>query len=254
MAKKKPLFKTYTQQDDKRLKTLVSDFNKKRNLMQKQLGFQPPKLKYSDLASAVSSRAEYNRIMNVYGRYLRPGAERIYTNSSGIKFTMWERNENRYALMRINNRRAKRLEELQVKFDPQQMGRMEHLNLKPAKNWTETYTDSSNFNKYFRSLQHQANVDYWKRGEETYKKNYLRVFEQEFKGTKGYKEARSMLLKLDPGFMVESTAKNSRLTLHFVYGYEDKQMRLAAITEQWKEVTKTSKGTRTKTTTRKRKL
>lgn len=236
MARKKPLFKTYTAADDRRLKALVSDFNKKRNAMQKDLGYQPPKIKYSELAKGIESRAEYNRVMSVYGRYLRPGSERIYTNSSGIKFTRWERNENRYALMRINNRRAKKLEELQIKFNPQEMGRMESLNLRPAKNWTETYNDPSNFNKYFRSLQHQANADYWRRGEETYKENYMKALDAEFHGMKGLKELKKVLRSVSGRQMLEATGWDATLSAHFVYGYEDKQMRLNHILVTWKEV------------------
>lgn len=238
MARKKPLFKTYTAQDDRRLKTLVSDFNKKRNVMQKELGYQPPKIKYSELASQIGSRAEYNRVLSVYGRYLRPGSERIYTNSSGIKFTSWERNENRYAIQRINNRRAKRLSELQIKFSEGQMGRMEDLNLLPAKNWTETYKDTSNFNKYFRSLQHQANVDYWKRGEDRYKENYLTALDAEFYGMKDLKQLKRILKGVSGRQMLEATGWDATLTAHFVYGYEDKQMRLSHILVRWKEVVK----------------
>lgn len=236
MAKKKPLFKTYTAQDDRRLKALVSDFNKKRNVMQKALGYQPPKIKYSEIASNIGSRAEYNRVMSVYGRYLRPGAEKIYSNSGGIKFTAWERNENRYAIQRINNRRAKKLNELQIKFDPQQMGRMENLNLKPTKNWTESYKDPSNFNKYFRSLQHQANVDYWQRGEERYKKNYLTALDAEFHGMKELRTLKKLLKDVTGKQMLEATGYDVTLTAHFVYGYEDKKMRLNHILERWKEV------------------
>lgn len=245
MPKKKPLFKTYTVQDDRRLKQLVADFNRKRSVMQKELGNQPPKLKYSELAKTIGSRGEYNRVLNVYGRYLRPGAEKIHTNESGIHFTRWERDENRYAIMRINNRRAKRLQELQIKFNPQEMGRMEDLNLKPARNWTDSYTDSSNFNKYFKSLQHQANVDYWKRGAETYKRNYLKALKDEFKGTPGYAKLRSMLSKLTPEEMLESTSLHYSVQLHFVYGFEDKQMRLDKITETWKMVYKQKYGDKT---------
>lgn len=122
---------------------------------------------------------------------------------------------------------------------------MEDLNLKPARNWTDSYTDSSNFNKYFKSLQHQANVDYWKRGAETYKRNYLKALKDEFKGTPGYAKLRSMLSKLTPEEMLESTSLHYSVQLHFVYGFEDKQMRLDKITETWKMVYKQKYGDKT---------
>lgn len=96
MARK--LFKTFTINDANRLKTVVSAFNKKRNRADKTIGNQPPKILYSEITRNITSRAEYNRVINVYSRYLKPGKEKTYKNNSGTVVTKWLRDESRYAI------------------------------------------------------------------------------------------------------------------------------------------------------------
>ena len=64
-------FKTWTQKDADKLKQLVKDFNRKRREFESPVTPQPPKITYGELKKAISSRAEYNRVMGVYGRYLK---------------------------------------------------------------------------------------------------------------------------------------------------------------------------------------
>lgn len=82
-------------------------------------------------------------------------------------------------------------------------------------------------------------------GADTYKRNYLKALNDEFKGTPGYANLRSMLSKLTPEEMLESTSQHYSVQLHFVYGFEDKKMRLNKIAETWETVYKQKYGNKT---------
>lgn len=214
---KKP-FKTWRTKDADKLKELVKSFNKKRAFFDDAVSPQPPKIKYSELLKDIHSREEYKRVISVYSRYLKPGAERPYRNTQGLKITQWEKNEMHYATIRINNSRKKQLEKLNVSSYKGSMGLIEANNLLPKTDFTRTFSnDRTKFHKYWKSAQYQANVNYWQFGEQRYKDNYIKAIRQELNGSKRFKTLLFKLKKLSGAQLLEFAADNPILQLEFIY-------------------------------------
>lgn len=233
MAKK--FFSTYTKSDANRLKALVRDFNRKRNDAEKTIGYQPPKIKYSEITQTIRSRQEYNRVYNTYARYLKRGAEKKYTNSSGITTTRWMRNEINYAIQRINNARAKKRAEYENLPGGIRRRAYDDLNLEQRKNHADTITSRSYLNKYFQSVQNEAGFNYYSIGDENYKKNYLKSLRTQYGGVPGYNELRKLVSSIPPSKLLQASAQNPTFTIDFNYGQEEAQLRVEYLTEKFNE-------------------
>lgn len=211
-------FKTWTQKDANKLKQLVKDFNRKRREFESPVTPQPPKITYGELKKTISSRAEYNRVMGVYGRYLRPGAERPYKNNYGLRITQWERKEAIYANRRINADRARTLKKLNPSTTRGTMGTVEANNLAPRTDFTATYTGGrENYLKYWKSAQKQANVNYRENMNAALKQNYLKAMARELNAATNYKELRKLVNSLTVDELMEGMSADPVLGMEFVY-------------------------------------
>lgn len=225
-------FKTFKATDASALKKIVSAFNRKRNRAEKKYGYQPEKIKYSELIENISSRQEFNRIKNVYSRYLKPGQEKLYTNNSGITTTRWLRNEANYAIRRINNARMAKKEEIGLNRELSRQT-IDELNLRPRTNHIKTITNQGYINKYFKSLQKNANIDYYRKGEEQYKKNYLKSLRDVYGNVPGFNELYTLVKNLPGSTLISAAADNPTFSISFQYGFEDTSLRVEYLIEQW---------------------
>lgn len=226
-------FKTFTKNDANTLKKIVRDFNKKRNYVSKTIPGQPSKILYSEIISNVSSRAEFNRVKAVYSRYLRKGAERPIRNESGVVTTRWLRNENRYALQRINNQRAAQRKHYESLPGDLRKRAYEELGLIPKKDFTNTITTKTYLNRYFKGLQTQANPDYFDDREERYKKNYLKALRDELSGTPGFRKLYDQVKSIDGQTLLEAVSRSPTFEINFIYGFEEGEIRTEYLLEQW---------------------
>lgn len=232
---KKP-FKTYTDLDALRLKELVSAFNSKVTQVSKTptlKSAQPERIKYRDLIKDIRSRSDYNRTYAVYSRYLRRGAEKIYTNESGLRITRWLRNETNYAVQRINALRAKKrkqFEQLPGKLRP---GALDELNLNPKKSFIKTVTTKSAANKMFKAQVRQANESYFVTGGEKYKANYLKSLKVNYSGLPGFNMLYNFIKELSAQLLLEAVSQDPTFLIEFNYGFDDGEIRMQYLQEQW---------------------
>lgn len=226
-------FSTFTKADSAKLKSVVSQFNKKRNQAAKTIQAQPERIKYSEIIKTVRSRAEFNRVVNVYSRYLKRGAEKTYTNQSGAVTTRWQRNENRYAAQRINAARARKREQIGATSKAIQ----EELNLVPFRDHTKTITTTEGLRKYSEGLQRQANSQYFALGEAAYKRNYLQSLVTVYEGLPGFRKLYKFIQGLSGADLLEGAARDPTLEISFQYGFEEASMKLEYLTEAWSEYT-----------------
>lgn len=231
-------FKTFSAKDAEKLKGLVSSFNRKITEVSKTptlAGAQPARIKYSELTKNIRTRAEYNRIYNVYSRYLKRGAERIYTNESGVRLTRWIRDESTIATRRVNNARAKTLKRFESLPQPLRVEARNDLNLEPRRNSIKTIIDKNYSDKYFKGLQRQASADYFAHGEELYKKNYLKALRRQLAGMPGFRKLYDTVKALDGGTLLEAQAQDPTFEVNFIYGFEEATLRIEYLQEQWED-------------------
>lgn len=236
MAKK--LFKTYTKKDANKLKSLVKRFNAKIKEVSKTptlKSVQPEPIKYSEITKTIRSRAEFNRVYEVYSRYLKRGAERPVTNQSGVRITRWMSNEARYATQRINTARAReraRYEALPGKLRP---GALDELGLNPKRNPLKTVTSKQWANKLFKGLQNQAGVNYYRIGEEQYKANYLKSLRKNYNGIPGFTKFYRFIQGLSGGLLLEAVSQDPTFLIEYNYGMEEGEDKLEYLEEQWQD-------------------
>ena len=106
-------------------------------------GYQPEELNYQEIKAQIKTRADLNRFLNKYNRYLREGAEEVQASTRGAKATAWEIAEFNIAQRAENVRRAntrKKLEEKEVTIAGKgtgqtraQMGDIKENEVKPSK-------------------------------------------------------------------------------------------------------------------------
>lgn len=233
MAKK--LFKTFKTADADRLKNVVREFNKKVTRTSKTISGQPDKIKYSEITRNITSRAEFNRVLNVYSRYLKPGQEKTYKNASGTTITRWLRDETRYALTRINNAREKKRLEYESLKGGIRKAAYDELNLEPRKNLLNTITKRSYANKYFETIQNQANREYYKIGESNYKKNYLKSLRTQYRGIPGFNALYNLIKELSGDTLLKAAAQDPTFLVEFNYGFEEAELKVEYLNEKWEE-------------------
>lgn len=106
-------------------------------------GYQPDYLEYADLKAQIKTRADLNRVLNRYKRYLREGAEEIETSSRSAKDTKWAVKEYGIAKRADNAQKARKRKEIEGKevtvagkgtgVTRAEMGSIKHNELNPTK-------------------------------------------------------------------------------------------------------------------------
>lgn len=104
----------WTKSDYAKLRKSVSDFNKKLRTLQATENkiYMPDFASYQDIKSNIVSRRELNNTINSLKRFMREGAEDLYTTESGEVLTNWERKELSIQTRSITRRLEKELSEL----------------------------------------------------------------------------------------------------------------------------------------------
>lgn len=231
-------FKTFSAADASKLKSLVKQFNRKVTEVKKVptlASAQPTKIRYRDLIKNIQSRNEFNRIYNTYNRYLRRGAERIYTNDSGVRLTRWIRDEARYNVQRINRARAKMREHFENLPGKLRPGAIEELALNPRKNHLATTTEKRYAEKIFEGLLRQGNTDYFKIGAEQYKQNYLLSLRKNYHDVKGFRKFYNFIRGLSGQTLLEAVSEDPTFLIEYNYGFEDGEMKLEYLEEAWQD-------------------
>lgn len=85
----------WKKQDYLQLGKAVANFNKKINRLQaeERKAYLPDVIDYSNLKQNITTRAELNRQINSLKRFMREGAENIYTTEAGEQISKWQKQE-----------------------------------------------------------------------------------------------------------------------------------------------------------------
>lgn len=122
MARRNSLAQIY--KDRKKVASVVKRFNAKLTRVTNKepllAQFQPQRLNVDEIMKGTASyaRPEFNRLLAVYERYLKPGAEQIVETEAGAWVPKWYRDEAEKAVKLLNRRRAKEAEKVGLNTDP----------------------------------------------------------------------------------------------------------------------------------------
>lgn len=96
MARKKQQLIKWTSQDERRLKKVVTDFNKRvKRLKEKtprgQRGYLPDEISFTGTRRLIKTKDELERIIDEYSKFKGKEAYKKVTLKSGKKITKWEK-------------------------------------------------------------------------------------------------------------------------------------------------------------------
>ena len=179
----------WREEDVKKLKKLVKDFNEKVN---SSTGKQPKPIKYRELVNNIRERSDYNRIYNKYSRYLKEGAEQKHPKYNATK---WEVNEFNIAKSQINKTKKREAKKLRPKT---YIGTSttESDRYKPITRGAESI---ENFDRYLKHLERQQSTAYNDRLNKQFALNYRAALLDQF----GNNEVLAQVLESSPFIQIE---------------------------------------------------
>ena len=106
----------WKKQDYLQLGKAVANFNKKINRLQaeERKAYLPDIIDYSNLKQNITTRAELNRQINSLKRFMREGAENIYTTEAGEQISKWEKQETLKSMNIARRRLTRELKSLEI--------------------------------------------------------------------------------------------------------------------------------------------
>lgn len=171
----------WKKQDYMQLGRAVANFNRKRNkiLNEENKLYLPAEISYQDLKANILTRAELNRQMNSLKRFMKKGAESLYTTKSGEILTKWEKQELDIEKRIATKRLKKELAPYNIKdesgFTRAEMGSTQARNLvAQIRNLRKIETaKGSEFSRLKSRLHNIGRADYSTKRGITYRENYI---------------------------------------------------------------------------------
>lgn len=158
-------------------------------------------------------RSEFNRVIAKYKRYMRRGAEGIYTTKQGVNTTIWQKNEIDIAFRTINRRRNIERKKHMPSTYKGTMGSEKELNLRPRKNTVQSILPK-NWKDFVTGIERQVISENPTAKYSQYKANYLKAVENILGiNSPVYKQIESMSAEQ----VVNAYYSNPILQLSFVY-------------------------------------
>lgn len=132
MARKQQLIK-WTKEDERRLKKVVTDFNKrvtklKEKTKRGQRGYLPDEISFTGTRRLIKTREELNRVIDEYSKFKGKEAYKKVELKSGKKITAWEKEKLKKEQKRAINRLQRELKK--EKRPEYKMGTPEYQYLK----------------------------------------------------------------------------------------------------------------------------
>ena len=106
----------WQKEDTKKLRTAISEFNKRVKKLQKtskDKSYIPAELDYKGTKDLIKTRSELNRVLNSLGRFKGTKAFKKVTLPSGKTLTAWEKKEISYQKASAVRRIRKRMAEIE---------------------------------------------------------------------------------------------------------------------------------------------
>ena len=190
----------WKQSDYLKLGKAVADFNKKIKKLETEenKNYFPEIQNYKELKGTIETRAELNRQIKNMRKFLKEGAEELYTTEAGEEITKWEnqllRQEKRTIEKRLNRELQSLNEPTESGYSKAQMGfsRINEIenSLKGLQKLEKATGES--FNRLKGRLHFQGRSDYLTKKQRVFRENYMEMLKN-FKGYEWYKEYKQKL-------------------------------------------------------------
>lgn len=190
----------WKQSDYLKLGKAVADFNRKIKKLETEenKNYFPEIQNYKELKGTIETRAELNRQIKNMRKFLKEGAEELYTTEAGEEITKWENQLLKQEKRTIEKRLNKELESLneptESGYSKAQMGfsRINEIeNSLKGLQKLETAAGES-FNRLKSRLHFQGRKDYLAKKQRVFRENYMEMLKN-FKGYEWYKEYKQKL-------------------------------------------------------------
>ena len=230
---RKPAIK-WRQKDIKKLSNTVRKFNAKRTseITQnpKAEDWLPEKMNVKQIRDVITTRSDYNYIVNTLERFMRKDATKKIRTEGGKDTTKWAMYELRYANQRRNAKRAAARKKANVSPEKGTMGTIAQANLNPR-----TFNKKMGpgaWDSFKRQVQMEVLDSYDEKRRRNYMENYMESIASVFGLTNAFYLV-DLLEKLDADDFVQAYHDDPILSLDYHYSDNDQLEDLANIYEHW---------------------
>lgn len=190
----------WKQSDYLKLGKAVADFNRKIKKLETEenKNYFPEIQNYKELKGTIETRAELNRQIKNMRKFLKEGAEELYTTEAGEEITKWEnqllKREKRTIEKRLNKELESLNEPTESGYSKAQMGfsRINEIenSLRGLQKLEKAAGES--FNRLKGRIHFQGRSDYLTKKQRVFRENYMEMLKN-FKGYEWYKEYKQKL-------------------------------------------------------------
>lgn len=198
--------------DYSKLGKAVANFNreviKARDRNKLSVNFLPELKEYSNLKNAITTRREFNRVINSLARINKADALDLIYTKSGEETTNWELNENRrQAKLRVRSLQ-KEIEDYPMREGVMGNERIEELKIKLEKTLNWEKAKAYEYKKIMREIQKKGTSDWEFKMQITFKENYLKALE-DYENQPLYDELIKEIKDLNPSDFYDVIKNNN---------------------------------------------
>lgn len=229
---------SWRKQDTKKLANVVRTFNAKITRTLKKnpelAQFLPERLTTSEIKERINTRADFNRELKSYQRFMKKGAEMPLLSEQGIMTTAWEKREIGLKVAQINRARTLERKRADVSTEKGTMGSIEGNMLIP-KAYNFDKIKKSDWEHYKQSVFKQAKSTYFDEKYIKYRENYIVAIQNVF-GSMG-DDIIEKVLKIDPKTFTKMYYDDPVLQIDFIYDPHELEFVHENILEHFEEYT-----------------
>lgn len=228
----------WRKQDKTKLSRYISKFNasitrlSRKNPELADAGILPEKLDINVVKYHISTRRDYNRIIQRIDRWFRPKARDIILTPAGTRTTRWEVQEARYSQQRINAQRKKVRSKFNVGERVSEQSNLQDISV--ADKWNNIRSnlaggdDIENQQQSWKNFVHnlfiQESDNYNVMRLQNYYDNWISALYENFsvlnaQAIQNFIEERD----ISPAQLFEMVIKDERLSIAFVYSEEEEE-------------------------------
>lgn len=208
--------------------------------------YQPDYLDYQEIKGKIKTRADFNRIMTQYERYLREGAEEIIKTERGGYITKWGEKELKLHENRMNRKKQKELamlksQEVTIAGEGTgntraQMGNIKEISLQPT-NTNIKQKSQEEIDRLFRKMEREMFDSYDDERRALMLRNYVKGLIAE-----GYSEdVINLMERIDPKEFEKIFSLDEVATIDFIYEPQELKTKEELLRELWQKYAKEEK-------------
>lgn len=208
--------------------------------------YQPDYLDYQQIKGKIKTRADFNRIMSQYERYLREGAEEISKTERGGYVTKWGEKELKLHENRMNRKKQKELATLKSQEvtiagegtgnTRAQMGNIKEISLQPTKTNIKQKSQEE-IDRLFRKMEREMFDSYDEKERAEKMRRYVKGLIAE-----GYSDELINLMEhIEPKEFERFFYLDEVATIDFIYGPEELKIKDELMREFWQKYAKEEK-------------